>query len=323
LPTAVKRFGRASGIRALIRREHSARGGTVWADGAGEGKGAVFICCLGLAGGCGTSSVAIGVGREIAAYKEKRTLYLSLEPLESDRLCLGGAEEQAGKDMGGFLYALAKRGMGNGRGLAEGYLHKDSYGLERFLPSGGRNDLEALPLEEFKALARNVLAPGFEAIVFDLGHGAGAKARWLVESCDALALVGRGGGKEEKTAALVREGWGADGARVVMVRNMAEADAGEDEGGGPGEAKPRLPRPRPGFGRALPRLGLGPPPGADRSREREGEGADGEDAHCVEILFDRESFSVEGGMTDFTLANHFGGGVRRITEALLGEGGLW
>jgi hypothetical protein len=85
---------------------------------AGAPDGEKTICLHALAGGVGTSCCAIGIGRELARYRAKRVLCLSLEDRESAALCLSGVSdaESGGKSDAGAGFATDS-GAGRGTGF--------------------------------------------------------------------------------------------------------------------------------------------------------------------------------------------------------------
>jgi hypothetical protein len=290
----VSRYGRVSSLAALIRSEYALRaGGAGFAPVAG---GAVkYIGCFGLGGCCGLSSVAIGIGRDFAAYKGRRVLYLSFESLEAERLCVRGAEGE--KHAGDFMYLMLRKREADLRLFLESCLFRDSYGLARFFPSPGLNELaRASPNEQGDFLRFFDACGAFDLIVLDLGSECGETARGLIGLCDALVLVGNGGlrdaGKRGRAEAFAREARRKEG-EPVFAENMLRLSYGDDqlEDGGAWDG-------------ADGRDGDSPPPG----------GADG--AGSVSIGFDGASFRHFDGTEDFVLSGEFGFGIRKLADIL-------
>ncbi|MDR1571792.1 MAG: hypothetical protein LBS32_04630, partial [Clostridiales Family XIII bacterium] len=256
--------------------------------GGFDSRGVRLIACSGAGGGCGLSSVAIGIGRELAAYNGRRTLYLSLESLEADALCVTGG----GRDIGDFIYMLMRERRGDMGLFLESCLHKDSYGLERFYPSKGVNDLSRVSGAELRAFLDALAGSGrFDVIVLDMGGSVRDGLRGLAGLCSASVIVENGAvadaGKSRK-ARLLMEGCLPEGAVSVNVRNMIRREtlsAGEGDDGGDEPARPC--------------------------------GDGGEEDGDVEIGFDEAGFRTCGGTVDFVLSNEFGAGVKEITDRLL------
>jgi hypothetical protein len=291
-PLYANRYGRVSRLAALIRSAYAARPGSgafPWSLASGAVK---YIGCFGLDGACGVSSIAIGIGRDIAAYNDKRVLYVSFETLEAEKLCIRDAAGE--RHIGDFMYLMLKGRETDMRMFSEACLFRDSHGLARFFPSPGLNELaRASPQESGEFLRFFDGCGGFELIVLDLGCECKASAMNAASLCDALVLVENGGladvGKRDRAAALIRGAWLRDGEDPVFVENMLRFSY-DGDGGGAGEEA-----------------------GADRDAEKGSAGA----GERVEIAYDSASFRRFDGMTDFVLSNEFGLGIRKITDILL------
>ncbi|MDR3294812.1 MAG: hypothetical protein LBT26_03135 [Clostridiales Family XIII bacterium] len=285
---ALDRYGRVSGLAARLRHDYASRNGGAFYAGIGE-SATKCIGCFGLAGGCGTSSVAIGVGRDLAAYKDMRTLYLSFEATEAECMCIRKAETE--RSISDFLYLMLKERDADMRTFLEAHLHKDNYGLERFYPSPGTNDLIRMDDEEIFRFIHMLRESGrFDRIIMDFGSSLNGTVKHCMNFCDAMAAVENGAlpdtGKNEKNRALLREYWQKD-KNAVQVRNMARR---RNAGGLDAEAENPVNN-----------------PGTD--------GAGDEDA--VEIAYDTSSFRPYEESVDFVLSNEFGLGIRKIRDKLL------
>jgi hypothetical protein len=285
------RYGRVSALAALLRAAHAERsGGCAFPQSLG---GSVkYIGCFGLGGACGVSSVAIGIGRDFAAYKGRRALYVSLETLEAEGFGMRRAEGERG--IGDFMYLMLRGRDADLRLFFEACLFRDGYGLARFFPSPGLNDLARASPEELGAFFRFLDAcGGFDVVVLDLGSECKDAALQAVHLCDALVLVENGSladaGKRERAAALLCAAWRHDGGEdPIRVTNMLSFSYGADEE----EAAMTA---RDDHGRAQ-----APADGAER----------------IEIGYDGAGFRRFDGMTDFTLSNEFGIGIRKLTDSL-------
>jgi hypothetical protein len=285
------RYGRVSSLAALLRAEYAARpeSGVFSPSSGGSVK---YIGCFGLGGGCGASSVAIGVGRDFAAYKDRRALYVSLETLEANGLCMRRAGDE--RHIGDFMYLMLRGRDADLRLFFEACLFRDSYGLARFFPSPGLNDLARASPEESGDFFRFLDAcGGFDIVVLDLGSECKDAVLRIVRLCDALVLVENGSladtGKRERAAALLHAAWRRDsGGYPLRVENMLSLSYGADEEDAATAAKDAG--------------------GAKPAR------ADGEER--IEIGYDSASFRYFDDMTDFVLSNEFGLGIRKLADKL-------
>jgi hypothetical protein len=280
------RYGRVSGLAALIRAEHAARserGGFPQKLASGAVK---YVGCFGLGGRCGLSSIAIGIGRDFAAYKGRRVLYLSLESLEAERLCIRAAEGE--RHIGDFMYLMLRKRETDLRMFSEACLFRDSYGLARFFPSPGLNDLALASPEELGEFLRFFDCCGaFDLIVLDLGNECRGAVSELIRLCDVLVLAENGGirdaGKRDRAEVFAREAWRRDGADPVFAENMRRfrCDSDDEE--------------------------YGDAPEEDLA-------ADG--AERITIGYDDASFRYVDGTTDFVLSGEFGLGIRKLADIL-------
>ncbi|MDR1573979.1 MAG: hypothetical protein LBS24_06680 [Clostridiales Family XIII bacterium] len=297
------RYGRVSGLVALLRAEYATRPGRGGFSQCLAGGTVKYLGCFGLGGGCGASSIAIGIGRDFAAYKDRRVLYVSLETLEAAGLCIRAAEGE--RHVGDFLYLMLRGREADLRLFAESCLFRDSYGLARFFPSPGLNDLARASSEECGAFLRFLDGCGcFDLIVLDLGGECGDLILKAVRLCDALVLVSNGGladaGKRARAAALLRAAWGRDGAEPLFAENLLRPSYDLDEAETAPAAKER------GAARS--------PPDA-RDADAAPASADGE-GDRTRINRDDASFRHTDGVTDFVLSGEFGAGIRALTDSL-------
>ncbi|MDR2132939.1 MAG: hypothetical protein LBP30_06285 [Clostridiales Family XIII bacterium] len=286
-----ERFGRVSALAALLRAEHAALHGN---GGFPQSLGGAvkYIGCFGLGGCCGASSVAIGLGRELAAHAGRRALYVSLETLEAESLCVRRAEGD--RHIGDFMYLMLRKRDADLRMFLEACLFRDSHGLARFFPSPGPNDLARASLEERGDFFRFIDACGaFDAVVLDLGSECNDLALGAAQLCDALILVENAGvadaGKRARAAALLRAAWRRDGGEnPLRVKNLARFSYGADEE----EAAEAV------------REAVAAKPASE------------EEEAMIEIGYDSASFRRFDGVTDFVLSNEFGLGIRKLAAAL-------
>ncbi|MDR1246934.1 MAG: hypothetical protein LBK57_07895 [Clostridiales Family XIII bacterium] len=289
----ISRCGRVSALAAMIRAEYAVRPGSAGFARAFAGGAVKYIGCFGLAGGCGSSSVAIGIGRDFAAYKGRRVLYLSFESLEAGSLCVRDAEGE--RHIGDFMYLMLRKRDADLRLFSEACLFRDSYGLARFFPSPGLNDLARASPEETGDFLRFFDGCGaFDIIVLDFGSECGGAARELMHLCDVLVLAENGSlrdaGKRARAEAFAREAWRSDG-EPVFAENMTplsyDGDPRED-----GEI-------------------------ADTADDADYKTETADAKNRITIDFDEASFRTLDGMTDFVLSGEFGLGIHKLTDILL------
>jgi MinD-like ATPase involved in chromosome partitioning or flagellar assembly len=300
-----KRYGRVGSLVALLRAEYAARPGQGGFSQGGAGGVVKYIGCFGLGGGCGASSIAIGIGRDFAAYKGKRALYVSLETLEATGLCVRAAEGD--RHVGDFLYLMLRGRAADLRLFAESCLFRDSYGLARFFPSPGMNDLARASPEECGEFLRFLDGCGdFDLIVLDLGGDCKDLILKAVRLCDALVLISNGSladaGKRARATALLQDAWGRDDATPVFATNMLRPAYDFDEEA-PAEAKET---------RGAPAASSAPASGPASADAGPGTRIDPE----IRINRDDASFRYEDGVTDFVLSGEFGASVRELTDIL-------
>ena len=309
------RYGPVSRLLALLREEYALTADKHWLAQPRNDDGARLICCFGLSGGCGASSVAIGLGREFAAYREKRTLYLSFEWIESNPYSMQRYNEYKSGDISRFLYTLFRKKPMNHDLLLESYLHRDRYGLERFYPSAGLNDILLLPDNEFeffiKTLTENA---AFDLIVFDLGNQHDDRHRLIASMSDSVILVESGlctNGKTDKSLALIRDTWSITGQKILL-KNMAynqnaymEEELTESEEPTTPRFKLSLPNPLKKDGFVSKR---------DESAEVD-EIADDWLALQLEIPFDYDSFK-QNDECDVSISGAFGAGIKQLADFL-------
>jgi hypothetical protein len=232
----------------------------------------------------------LGVSRDFAAYKDRRVLYLSFETLEAERLCVRGAEGE--RHVGDFMYLLLRKRDADLRLFSESCLFRDGYGLARFFPSPGINDLARASFDEIGELLRFFDGSReFDVIVMDLGGECSDSARELMGLCDALILVDGDGvpdvGKRDRAEAFAREAW-RRGGDPVFVKNMLKRPYGFDDAASPANGEETSEKPS------------DPEDGAER----------------ILIGYDEASFRSFDGMTDFVLSGEFGLGIRGLADVL-------
>lgn len=151
-------------------------------------KRPVHIAFLGISGGAGTSSIALGVARQLSRYKEKRVLYLSFEDFESDELYEN--KEESTKNSNDIVYYLLQGRSDAVVDFFERFTFKDEYGVERLSPSSMRNELSSLNITELHNLLSIIWGTGrYEYIILDLGNNLNERTKVLCELSTYLLLI--------------------------------------------------------------------------------------------------------------------------------------
>ena len=131
-----------------------------------------LLCVHSYAGGIGTSCAAIGIGRELARYRDERVLYLSLEDVEDPGLYPPEIRAMRAEEA---LYRYLR--LLNSDAGPEGFerlfragLARDEYGLYRLAPDESTGGVACLAPEElYMFLAGMVRAAGLTVLVLDFG----------------------------------------------------------------------------------------------------------------------------------------------------------
>ncbi|MDR3242863.1 MAG: hypothetical protein LBT34_02915 [Clostridiales Family XIII bacterium] len=263
-----------------------------------EPENTVHVACCGTRGGAGVTSVAIATGRELARHHGKRCLYLCFDEVESDIYCLPKADNP--RNIGDYLFQTFKGRRRESMAFFESFMAVDSYSLERFYPSPGRNDLAELDESELSCFFQSIWnSSRYDYIILDIGGGQASLRRTAIAFSDVLVMVnaecGADTGKADKTAALIEEMWAQNGKRtgIIRIKNMTGYEEEWDE---TDVADTR-------------RAGLRP--GADSGKEPAA-------ADIIEIGFDAKSFQGSGGRPEISMSNVFGTGIMELAERLLG-----
>lgn len=118
------------------------------------------------AGGVGTSSIAIAVGRELTSLDRKDALYISFEKTESTPVYIPMDEGRA--SIGEYLYYLITKEKEASSSFIDSFLISDVYGLCAFRPSKTINELTTLSLEQQMNFLNSICSSGrFRYILMD------------------------------------------------------------------------------------------------------------------------------------------------------------
>jgi hypothetical protein len=152
---------------------------------------------FGLEGGAGTSSAAMGIARELSAYRDKRVIYVSMEPFESKRLCL--RERPGAGDLADYVYAFLKGDRNRLRLLRNALMIADEYGVRRFYPPEGFNPLCELDESEwFEWIGYLIDDAKTDCLVIDWGNAFEKIARAGIASSQHRVMVTRGNGVKSR-----------------------------------------------------------------------------------------------------------------------------
>lgn len=153
-----------------------------------------FCCCQ---GGAGCTSAAMAFAREMKRFRGKEVLYLSLEELESTLEYMEAFPD--GKSISEYLYYLFREDSRDRFPFIESFLVFDSYGVEAFAPSPGRNALKSLSLEEMPHFIGAVTDIGrYDMIVMDLGCSLDQNALCCMEMAGNICLVTKGENRQKE-----------------------------------------------------------------------------------------------------------------------------
>jgi hypothetical protein len=266
------------------------------------GMTAAVVSFIGVEGGAGTSSIALGCARELSRYRNKKVLYLSLEPLESDRLCVE-KHSDAVSSIDDYLFEFLKDDGACAEDELKTFLIKDSYGVMRFNPSGRENRLAELDdalLIRFTRLS--AAASEADYLIIDCSCANHLPHLSVPETAGAQVYVAAAGGlKSRGDAGYVRELCNIDGTGayaeegagesiVVINRQTCSDDDFEEEQGYKNKKDAAAPA---------------------------GQSA----GMAVYIDEDPGSFEITENGVDISLTNTFGTGIKELVDKLTEPGG--
>ena len=162
-------------------------------------------CC----GGVGCTTLARAFAQEMARFRGKHVLCISLETVESAGDFMPGLEGI--KTEGEFLYRLLGKST---RPFLNSYLVKDDFGVCSFVPPKGRNPLGDLSREDMRTLLAALMDSGmFDVITADLSTCLSEAAVTVMETAERICLIA-------KTK--------QPGVREESYRNQLISSCGED-----------------------------------------------------------------------------------------------
>ncbi|QOX62925.1 hypothetical protein FRZ06_06010 [Anoxybacterium hadale] len=147
-----------------------------------------LIGVLGVSGGVGSSSIAIGLARELSRYHDKKILYLSFEELPATEMYVTFG--CGCRKISDFLYYLFEKQDDEICSHLEGFTTKDDFGVGFFCPSRGRNDLRSLTKDDLAYLIKYLTdSCSYDYILIDFNHDISPETWELLTYCTRLILV--------------------------------------------------------------------------------------------------------------------------------------
>ncbi len=143
------------------------------------------------AGGVGTSSIAIAVGRELTSLDKRDALYLSFEKTESTPVYMPVDEGRA--SISEYLYYLFAGEKETSSSFIDGFLVADTYGLCAFRPSKVINELTQLSGEHQMQFLDSLCTSGrFRYILIDFCQQGSDETWQLMLLCSKIFLIDNG-----------------------------------------------------------------------------------------------------------------------------------
>lgn len=137
-------------------------------------------------GGSGKTSIALGLAQELRRFHDKKILYINFEEIESTPFYF--RNEEGCRTLSEYLYYLNREEtMGS---YINSFTTKDTYGVETFAPSEGRNELKTLNIEELCSFFKILTQDGvYDYILVDCDGTLNEEIIWLLSVCDQIILV--------------------------------------------------------------------------------------------------------------------------------------
>jgi hypothetical protein len=295
-PVVVDKYAGCAHICSEVKAAYAmAHGSAGFVSTDGMDGDVCLISVVGVEGGAGASSVALGLAGEFSAYRDKKVLYLNFEAFESPRLGTGG-QMASRTDMSRYLFAFFGESIGAGAAAgmsrsthaavsAEPYIARDDYGVMRFPPFAGLNRLRELRGAQLGRFMRDVAGEtGADMILADWGGGLTDEAAEYIGVSDFVVFVTRHGGAKAPIAGddpllqYLADELGVDRSRVIVV--------------------------------------VGRSPASESDESSDGGGADAPDG-SVEICEDPYAFDRSEERISISLATSFGTGVKKLADIML------
>lgn len=151
-----------------------------------------LIAFASYCGGAGCTAICRAVSQELARFRSRRVMYISLEDVTSSAEFLplqeGGASGNI-KTEGEYLYRLLGK---NTVPFLESYLMKDPFGVCSFAPTAGKNPFRELSGEEMEQLLASLMDSGaFDVVAVDLSTSLGEGAMTVCKAADRICLIAK------------------------------------------------------------------------------------------------------------------------------------
>lgn len=140
--------------------------------------------------GCGKTSLAIGVGRQLSRYENLKVLYLSLEDIESTGVYFPSEASFNRRNMGTYIYYTfygEKQSMAT---LPSSFIRTDSYGVDFFNPCKSKNEIRTLHCDELYKLLGNIMKySDYQYIILDFQSDLSEETTYLMTCCERVVLI--------------------------------------------------------------------------------------------------------------------------------------
>ena len=151
-----------------------------------------LIAFASYCGGIGCTTICRAVSQELARFRGRRVMYISLEDVASASDFLPLQESYASgiiKTEGEYLYRLLGK---NTVPFLEPYLMKDPFGVCSFAPTAGKNPMRELSDEEMQRLLASLMDSGtFDVVAVDLSTSLGEGAMTVCRAADRICLIAK------------------------------------------------------------------------------------------------------------------------------------
>ncbi|MEG2199330.1 MAG: hypothetical protein RRY25_03485, partial [Anaerovorax sp.] len=149
-----------------------------------------IIGFYGASGGCGKTSLTIGVAKQLSRYENQKVLYLSLEEFESTQTYFTEHFQENGRNISHYLYYAFHREKESVASFAESFMGTDSYGVDFFKPCGSHNELTTLNCEELYKFFNGLMKYGiYDYILLDFQSMARDETMYLMTCCEKMVLI--------------------------------------------------------------------------------------------------------------------------------------
>ncbi len=141
-----------------------------------------------MAGGTGKTAVAAGTSRELSRHHDKKVLFLSFEEIPTTSLLFGSNHNN--RNLGDYLYFLLEKRDEELCSAPHCFTAADSYGVESFYPTNGRNDLNELKPDELVHFIK-ILSDScrYDYIIMDLRNDLSDQTMFLMNLCSKIVIV--------------------------------------------------------------------------------------------------------------------------------------